>query len=151
MKRKNKVSMRRSIFVFLLACMFVGFANAQTAQEEVMMKMLSLKNALLSKDSVALSNILADDVTYVHSTGNIQTKAQLIRDVVSGTQDYKSIEASGMNVRMYDNASVVTVKLRVNVTSAGKPRDLNMFVTLTWIKMNGDWKLVARQSVKLND
>jgi len=50
---------------------------------------------------------------------------------------------------LYDNTSVVTIKLKVKVVSSGKPLDLNIYVTLTWVKINGDWQLVARQAVKL--
>jgi hypothetical protein len=110
-----------------------------------------LKNALLSKDSVTLSSLLADDVTYAHSTGKIQTKAQLISDVIHGVQDYKSLEPSDINVRVYDNASVVTLQLKVNVVAGGNDLTMNLFTTLTWIKINGDWKLVAREAVKLPD
>lgn len=144
--------MRKNIFILLLLLLFAFNVNAQNGndqQMQVMMKMLSLKNALLAKDSVSLSGLLADDVTYGHSTGIIQTKAQLIRAVMSGEQDYKSIEPSDMNVRIYDDAGVVTLKLKVNVIYGGKPLDLTMSATLTWIKINGDWRLVARQSVKL--
>jgi len=143
--------MHRAIFILFILFPFAinSYAQNDAQKNEVMMKMQSLRNALLSKDSVSLSALLADDVTYVHSTGNVQTKSQLIRDVMSGAQDYKSIEPSDMNVRIYDNAGVVTLKLKVNVINGGKPLDLNMFVTLTWVKINGDWKLVARHSVKL--
>ena len=112
------------------------------------MKMLNLKNSLIAKDSVTLSGLLADDVTYGHTNGQIQTKSQLIRSVMSGEQDYKSIEPSDMDVRIYDNTGVVTMKSKVSMMYQGKPLDMDMFVTLTWIKTNGDWKLVARQSVK---
>jgi len=54
-----------------------------------------------------------------------------------------------MNVRIYDNAGVVNTNLKASVIYQGKPTDLNMAVTFTWIKINGEWKLVARQSVKL--
>jgi hypothetical protein len=143
--------MRKNIFILLLLLPFALNVNAQNDNDQkmqVMMKMLSLKNALLAKDSVSLSGLLADDVTYGHSTGIIQTKAQLIRAVMSGEQDYKSIEPSDMNIRIYDNTGVVTLKLKVNVIYGGKTLDLNMNATLTWVKINGDWKLVARQSVK---
>ncbi len=116
---------------------------------EVMMKMANLRNALLSKDSVALSNLLADDVTYGHSSGLIQTKAELIRSIMSGEQDYKTIEPSNMKVRIYDNAAAVNANVKANLIYQGKPTDLNMAVTFTWVKINGEWKLVARQSVKL--
>ena len=143
---------RQSLLITLLLLPLAFTAKAQNAgKNDVTMKMQSLRNALLAKDSVTLSSLLADDVTYIHSSGFVQTKSQLIRDVMSGFQDYKSIEPSDMNVRIYDNASVVTVKLKTSVIFGGKPTDLNLLVTLTWIKMNGDWKLVARESVKLPD
>ena len=143
--------MYRVVLILFLLFPVAVHINAQNDDQkaQVTMKMLSLKNALLAKDSVSLSSLLADDVTYVHSTGNVQTKSQLIRDVMSGVQDYKSIEPSDMQVRIYDNTGVVTLKLKVNVINGGKPLDLNMYVTLTWVKMNGDWKLVARQSVRV--
>lgn len=137
------------LFLLLPVALNVKAQNNNDTKTQVMMKMLSLKNALLSKDSITLSAILSDDITYGHSTGIVQTKAQLIRDIMSGVQDYKSIEPSDMNVRLYDNTGVVTLKLKVNVAYGGKPLNLNMNATLTWVKMNDDWKLVARQSVKL--
>jgi hypothetical protein len=142
----------RKIFFFLCFIYILPlFSRAQdNAQKtEVMMKMLNLKNALLSKDSVSLSALLSDDVTYGHSNGIIQTKAELIRSVVSGEQDYKVIEPSDMNVRIYDNTGVVTMKLKADLIYGGKPLNLNMNATLTWVKIDGEWKLVARQSVKL--
>ena len=141
----------KKFILLVFAANFISFAShAQNAQTEVMTKMMSLKNALIAKDSVALSNLLADDVTYGHSTGVIQTKAQLIRSALNGEQDYRSIEPSNMNVRIYnDNTGVVTINLKVNVINLGKPLDVNLAATLVWIKINGEWKLVARQAVKL--
>ena len=144
--------MRKIILAFLLSTMVIFSSKAQqnnSAQEEVMMKMANLRNAILSKDSVALSGLLADDITYGHSSGLIQTKAELIRSIVSGEQDYKSIEPSNMSVRIYDNAGVVNANVKASLIYQGKPVDLNMAVTFTWVKINGEWKLVARQAVKL--
>jgi len=145
--------MQKIILAFFLTTLLTFSSKAQqnnsAQQTEVMMKMANLRNALLSKDSVALSNLLADDVTYGHSSGLIQTKTELIRSIVSGEQDYKSIEPSNMIVRIYDNAGVVNTKVKASVIYQGKPIDLNMAVTFTWVKINGEWKLVARQAVKL--
>ena len=114
---------------------------------EVMMKMLALKNALIAHDSLALDGLLASDVTYGHTSGMIQTKAQLIRSVISKEQDYKTIDPSDMNIRIYDNTAVVTMKSAVSMMFLGKPLNMNMYVTLVWVKKN-KWQLVARQSVK---
>ena len=143
--------MKKFLLLVFVASFISVTSNAQNnAQSEVMMKMMSLKNALLSKDSVALSGLLADDATYGHSSGLIQSKAELIRSIMSAEQDYKTIEPSNMNVRTYnDNTGVVTINLKVNVVYQGKALDLNLATVLVWVKINGDWKLVSRQAVKL--
>jgi hypothetical protein len=144
--------MRRNIFILLITLSFAFNVTAQDANDpkmQVMMKMQDLRNALLSKDSVSLSALLADDVSYGHSSGIIQTKAQLIRDVISGLQDYKSIEPSDLNVRVYDNTAIAVLKLKTNVIANGNVMDLNLNATFTWVKINNAWKLVARQAVKL--
>jgi len=144
--------MRKNIFILLFITSFAFHVKAQDANDpkmQVMMKMQDLRNALLSKDSVSLSALLADDVSYGHSTGLIQTKAQLIRDVMSGFQDYKSIEPSDLNIRIYDNTAVAVLKLKTSLVANGNPMDLNLSATFTWVKINNAWILVARQAVKL--
>jgi ketosteroid isomerase-like protein len=42
----------------------------------------------------------------------------------------------------------VTIMLHVIMNYQNTPLDMNMRATLVWIKMDGEWKLVARQSVK---
>ena len=116
-----------------------------------MMKMLTLKNALISKDSVALSKVLADDVTYGHTNAMIQTKSELIRDVVSKVQDYKSIEPSDMKIRLFDNSAIVNMNAKIVLNYKNEPMELKMKITLVWIKHNNDWILEARQAVKIND
>ena len=140
----------RKIFLSALLLLFgstILFAQ-NNEQTQVMMKMLGLKNALIAKDSMALSKLLADDVTYGHTSGIIQTKQELIHDITTSVQDYKSIEPSNMNIRVYDNSAIVTMNSHVNLLYKNNPVDMNMFVTLVWIKENGDWKLEARESVK---
>lgn len=117
----------------------ISFAQENSPkQTEVMMKMLALKDALINKDSVALDDVLANDVTYGHTNGLIQTKAQLIRSVVSKEQDYINIVPSNMNIRIYESTGVVTMKSAVTMNYQGKPLDMQMYVTLVWIKkING--------------
>ena len=143
--------MKKIIPLFFLG-MLVLHTNIAKAQQQgaIMMKMLGLKTALINKDSISLSNLLADDVTYGHSNGWLQTKAQLIRDVVSGVQDYKTIEPSNMNIRVYENAAVVTMESKSSMVFQGKPLELSMNILLIWVMKDNDWKLEARQSVKNN-
>ena len=131
--------MQKLIFILFLSLSIsvTLFAQNDEQKKEITERMSSLKQAL------------SDDVTYGHSNGLVQTKAQLVRDVMGGVQDYKSIEASDMSIRIYNDAAIASAKSKVDLTYGGKPLSLNMYITSTWIKMNNDWKLVARQSVKL--
>ena len=140
----------QKFFIILLIVFSPIFSFAQQyspQQTEVMMRMLVLRNALINKDSAALDDVLASDVSYGHTSGLIQTKAQLIHSVMSKDQDYQNIVPSDMNIRMYDNTGVVTMKSTVIMNYQGKPLNMDMYVTLVWIKKN-KWQIVARQSVK---
>lgn len=150
-----KLIMQKIIFIFLLLCTFSIAINAQGNEQQtkmkIMMKMMNLKNALLSKDSIALTSLLANDVTYGHTNGLIQTKQQIIRSVMSGDQDYKKIDPINMDIRVFDNTAIVTMSSIVNMNYQNKPLDFKMYVTLVWINDQGEWKLEARQSVKINE
>ena len=141
--------MQNFLFILLIGLSpVISFAQENSPkQTEVIMKMFALRNALINKDSVALDDVLASDVSYCHTSGLIQTKAQLIRSVVSKEQDYKNIIPSDMSIRIYDNTAVVTMKSSVIMTYQGTPLNMDMYITLVWIKRN-KWQLVARQSVK---
>ena len=141
----------KQLFYILLVGLLPTLSFSQDVslpQMDVMMRTASLRSALLDRDSISLSNLLADDVTYGHSTGLIQTKAQLIRDVMSGAQGYKTIDPAEMKVRVYDNAAIVNMNAKMTVASGGNVIDMNLAIVLVWIKQDKDWKLVARQAVK---
>jgi hypothetical protein len=143
--------MKRVLILAIILSALNVTAQTISAPEDmqVMMKMSELKNSLITKDSVTLSKLLAEDVTYGHTNGMIQSKAQLIRDVLSGVQDYKSIDPSDMNIRVFDHTAIVNMKSAVKMIFNNNPLEFNMYVTLVWIKKDSDWKLEARQSVKL--
>ncbi len=117
---------------------------------QVMTSMLNLRNALLNKDSIALEKLLSNEVQYGHSNGMIETKTMLIHSIMSRMQNYKLIDPSDMDIKIYDNTAVVNTKLKVDMLFNSKSLSLNMSALLIWIKKENNWQLVARQSVQLN-
>ena len=147
-------------FFVLLSLVISGFcSSAQTGMTaeggdgemrrmEVTMKTGQLRKAILDKDSVLLQSLLSDDVTYGHSNGWIQSKSGFIRSVMSREQDYKKMDVRKMDVRVFGNTAVVNLETDVSLIMTGKPMDLDMDILLVWVNTGGEWKLVARQSVK---
>jgi ketosteroid isomerase-like protein len=140
--------MRLILCILLSLSSIFCVAQQDSKKMEVMMMMSSLRNSLLTKDSTTLMQILSNDVAYGHTNGLIQTKAQLIHDLMTGVQEYKNIEPSDMNIRVYENTAVVNINVAVKMNYQAKPLDMNMRVILVWVKKNDKWELVARQSVK---
>jgi ketosteroid isomerase-like protein len=119
-------------------------ASAGTASEspESVIKKLEHDwvHAIVAKDADTINRILADDFI---GTTNDQTysKADAIEDVKSGI--HESLDMSDINVRVFDNAAVVT--LTQNEKSRHDKEDFSgrYLFTNVWVKRNGEWRAVA--------
>jgi ketosteroid isomerase-like protein len=143
--------MKRGV-MFFLCCMLsvtVFAQDVRSAEAEVTGRMNVFIRALMAKDSVALSDALADDVSVGHTNGSAQTKRQMLDDVISGTQYYKSIETSDMLVRIHDNVAIVTMKTKVNMLLRGSPVNIKMNDLYVWTKKDNVWRIIARQAGKI--
>lgn len=127
---------------------FVCENSNASEKSRISEKMGQLRSSLLERDSVMLSKLLSDDLTYGHTNGWIQSKEELIRSVVDGQQEYSSITVKGMTVRVYGTTAIVNLDGNASLKFDGKPLELDMKVLLVWVLLDGEWKLVARQSVR---
>jgi len=99
--------------------------------------------AQIDADTVALNRIYADDFIGVGPSGTVRTKPQVISDFTSGGLKFQSITTDDVKVRVYRNTAVETGKSTMIGQDKNKvvPRD-NRF-TRVWVKMHGNWQLVA--------
>ena len=106
--------------------------------------------AMVKADVAALNRLLADELTYTHSNANMQTKAQLVADLKSGTIKYVSIAPSeaDWNVRVMGNVAVSTGVAAVNVIDHGS--NLNFKIRFVDVHTNraGSWQMMAWQSTR---
>lgn len=134
----------------LMAALTVGkLAVAQTKQEaEVAGAVEQLRQAMISGDSVQLTNIVAEDLTYGHSGGKIENKTAFVHAFVSGSSDFVTIELTDQKIRVYENTGVVTHLLNAKTNDRGVPGTVTLSILTVWHKNKGKWQLVARQAVK---
>ncbi|MFM9055817.1 MAG: nuclear transport factor 2 family protein [Bacteroidota bacterium] len=123
--------------------------NSDT-KREVEEAMQQLRIAILNRDSTTLGHLLSDDVTYGHSNGLSQTKAEVIRSIMSGQHDYRRIETRSSRVRIYDRTALVNAEVNVSMLLEGKALELDMDILLVWMNDAGRWSLLARKSVRNN-
>lgn len=105
--------------------------------------------AMVSGDIETLGRILADDMTYVHTSAAVDTKESIMTSIGNGNLNYHKMAARNVLVRDKGNAAVVTGEADVEVTSGGN--DLTFSLRFTDVYVNGDagWQMVAWQSTRL--
>jgi ketosteroid isomerase-like protein len=144
--------MRRRIaflaIVIALTSSGFGFAQGGKAEQQVLQAEKDRFAAMVKGDRAALEKLLADDLTYTHSTALLETKEQFIKSVTSGNIDYVSIvpSAADANVRVNGNTAIVTGVAAVNVIDTGKDRKIRIRYTTVYTNRGGAWLLSAWQS-----
>lgn len=127
--------------------------NDQTPQSgtitSVLEAVVSLNNAMINPSEDALDKIAADELTYGHSGGNIQDKAEFIKDLVHGPFSFESIDISDQSVKVSGDVAVVRHILDSKASDDGTPVHIHLGIILIFQKQNGQWKLLARQAYKL--
>lgn len=123
---------------------------ANTAEEEVARAVEDLRLALISGDRQALENIAADALSYGHSGGKTEDKKTFIDQLVSGRSNFTSIDLSNQTIAVVGETAIVRHALSATTNDAGKgPGTVHLGILLVWVKQAGDWKLLARQAVKI--
>jgi len=124
-------------------------ANAETP-EQIQALDREWAQACVQADIAKLEQILSDDLTYTHSSGQTQTKAEFIATVREGKTRYRSIEFQQSSVRIYGNSAVTNNEVRVNLTIDGKDVSVHPRFLHIWVKHNDRWQLVAHQGTKID-
>jgi ketosteroid isomerase-like protein len=133
-----------------VALVAAGKNPGASAAEEVQAVERERVGALVAADVAALERLLGDDLTYTHSTGWVETKAQHLESVRTGALKYEKMEHSGVQARVYGAAAVLTGRSDVRVRSPrGGIIEMQIRFTGVYVKRAGRWQLVAWQSTRI--
>jgi hypothetical protein len=137
----------KTLIGFLTCALALSAASVDPKGEKELIGLLdTYKDALLHKDGVALARILSDDLSYTHSAGQEQTKAEVIESVSSGKSTVTRIEYSGTTVRVYGKTAV----MKSNVDLWHSPTEVvHMNIIFVCVRGPQGWQIVARQATKL--
>jgi|SRR6266446_634946 ketosteroid isomerase-like protein len=125
-------------------------AVAESADEaSVAQAIEALRKAMLDADRGRLEELVADQLSYGHSSGRVETKAQYIDVIASKKTIYKSIALSEPTTAVAGNNAIVRHVFSAETESDGKPGSAKVGVLQVWQKQDGRWKLLARQAYKL--
>lgn len=109
----------------------------------------ALRKAMIDPTKEALDKIAMDQLSYGHSNGMVQDKATFIEAFISGKSDFVTIDLTDQTISIVGNTAIVRHVLSGSTNDNGKPGQVKIGVMTVWQKNHGEWKLLARQAVKL--
>jgi ketosteroid isomerase-like protein len=125
-----------------------GFADASD-EAAVKQSVEALRKALLAADKAQLEQLAADQLSYGHSDGKVQTKAEFVDGVVTRKATVKSLTFPELTVAVAGDAAIARHLYVSEAETDGKPSNVWIGVLAVWQKEDGNWKLLARQGYKL--
>jgi len=116
------------------------------AKKEVLAASDAWRQAMMKKDGAALEKLLHDDITYSHSNGMLQTKADVVKSTTTGRMTIEAIDFSDVTVRVYGTTALIRAKVDMRNSADGKSTTNHLNVLHVWLKGPGGWQMVARQA-----
>jgi uncharacterized protein (TIGR02246 family) len=104
------------------------------------------RQAVLAGNRSVLANLMADDITYTHSSALTQTKDQFIESVISGSTKYQGIDFKTTQMRQYGDTVIVIHDTIITTVQTGVA---HLYLTHVWSRRNGRWQMVSRQATKM--
>jgi uncharacterized protein (TIGR02246 family) len=145
----KRYAVRMRLFAIVLAVAGLAVA-AEKSAEGVKSAEKSWATATVAGDEESLRQVLADDLTYTHSTGETDNKTQFISNLKTGVRKYVKVNHESMDVRIYGNTAVLMATAQIETTqNGGAPNPAHLRWIHVWVNGNGRWRLVAHQSLRL--
>ena len=123
-------------------------ASAQSVEDQIKKMETDRAAAIVKGDIDALANVTADDYTLITAAGQMSDKAQMISAFKSGQSKITVDDVSDMKVRVYGDTAIVTGKVNVKGTLAGKDATGTQLFTRVYVKKGGHWTSVALQQTR---
>ena len=107
--------------------------------------------AMRRGDWAALDAALAEDLTYVHSTARLETKAEHIANLRAGKPHYRGIAPRERRARVHGNVGVVNGVSEMHVERDGKEQRFTVRYLAVYAKAGASWRMIAWQSTRVPD
>jgi uncharacterized protein (TIGR02246 family) len=105
--------------------------------------------ATIAGDVAAVAAMMTDDLTYTHSSGVEESKAEFLEGLKNGKYVYREITPRGRRVRVHGDAAVVSGPCHVVIEPGGKRTELELYFTELYVKEAGRWRMALWQSTRL--
>ncbi|MBK9166603.1 MAG: nuclear transport factor 2 family protein [Bryobacterales bacterium] len=105
--------------------------------------------AVQAGDTVALTELCAEDMVYAHSTGEVETRAQYLAKFVPAERRYDAVEINQLNVKVLRELAIVNGRGSFRGEARGVAFDNRLAWTHIYVMRGAQWVMVAHQSAQI--
>lgn len=105
--------------------------------------------AFVTSDRQQLAILCADKLSFGHTSGRIENKAQFIDGLTKVGQSWKSFDVAKQTIQLEGDHALVRNETTGTRERDGKTEIIKNGVLMVWQKQDGRWKLLARQGNRL--
>ena len=122
---------------------------AESADEAAVAQAIeAMRKAFLAQEKTQLEALCAEELSYGHSDGRVENKAQFINGVMTRKAILKSLTLSDHTIAIVGTVAIARHTWASESETDGKATSTKIGVLQVWQKQGGAWKLLARQSVR---
>jgi ketosteroid isomerase-like protein len=105
---------------------------------------------MVAADGEAMRRWFTEDLEYVHSTGRVVNRKQMIEELQTGRLRYRVVTPLERHVTFLGaDAALVRGQARIEVVADAKPAEFQARYLAVYRREGGDWRLQAWQSLRL--
>ena len=120
---------------------------AQTDDEKLISTVKEFHQTLVQKNTVSINQQTDKALSYGHSNGWVETKAEMIKNLETGYLNYHSYKEDSIAIVINNNMANVRFIADIDVTLKETRRNYHLKVLEVWVKKGKRWVLFARQAV----
>ena len=120
---------------------------SSTQESAVSNAVNALHKAMVAADKPALEKMLMAELSYNHSSGRHENKAECIATFVGGKSGFSAVDIEGQTVSIV--GSVALARYTFNGTRRKEGDKVKLYTLTVWMQSQGQWKLLARHAAKL--
>jgi ketosteroid isomerase-like protein len=99
--------------------------------------------AMLDGDLEALDALCADELSYTHSNGVRDTKAEYFGKLREGYYVYHRIDHPVERVEVAGDAAMVVGRMTADLTSGGVRKTIDCLAIAVWTRSGNGWRLLG--------
>lgn len=105
--------------------------------------------AIVRKDRLAIEANMAEDFRQIGSSGEVETKAAFVDDLVAADLQIDPYTVEDFDVRLYGDVALLSGRTRMTGRYQGKPFASHYRYIDIYVRSGGKWRIVSVQTTRI--